>query len=96
MAFELASSIVPKVDYNYIGMQFNVHEAKTQFSKLLDLALQGEEVIIMRNGVPVAEVVPARKHAIPLGAGRHDTNASSHDWWKALTDEEAEAFYEGK
>jgi prevent-host-death family protein len=77
-------------------MKFNVHQAKTQFSKLLDLALQGEEVIIVRNGVPVAEMVPARKHAIPLGAGRQDTNASSNDWWRPMTDEEAEAFYEGK
>jgi prevent-host-death family protein len=83
------------VDYNK-NMQFNVHQAKTQFSKLLDLALQGEEVIIMRNGVPVAEVVPARKQGIPLGAGRHDTNASNNDWWKPMTDDEADAFYEGK
>lgn len=60
------------------------------------MALQGEEVIIVRNGVAVAEVVPARKHGIPLGAGRHDTNTTSNDWWKAMTDEEAEAFYEGK
>jgi prevent-host-death family protein len=40
---------------------FNVHKAKTQFSKLLDRVLEGEEVVITRSGVLVAELVPARK-----------------------------------
>ena len=51
-------------------MEFNVHQAKTQFSKLLDLAQEGEEVLIVRNGKPVAELIPARrKGALTLGAG---------------------------
>lgn len=37
-------------------MQYNVHEAKTQLSKLLEKVEQGEEVIIARNGKPVARV----------------------------------------
>jgi prevent-host-death family protein len=79
--------------------QFNVHEAKTQFSRLLDLALEGEEIVITRNGTPVAELVPARKHGLTLGAGRHDpvVNASAltnDEWWQPMTDEEAEAFLE--
>ena len=37
-------------------MQYNVHEAKTQLSKLLEKAEQGEEVIIARNGKPVARL----------------------------------------
>lgn len=48
---------------------FNVHEAKTNFSKLLDRVLEGETVLITRNGLPVAELVPARKRRFPLGAG---------------------------
>ena len=39
-------------------MQVNVHEAKTQLSKLLELTEQGEEVTIARNGKPVAKLVP--------------------------------------
>jgi prevent-host-death family protein len=35
---------------------FTVHEAKTQFSKLLDRAAAGEEIIIARNGKPVARL----------------------------------------
>ena len=80
---------------------FNVHEAKTQFSRLLDCVLQGEEVRITRNGVPVAELVPARKRAFPLGAGRKDPHlnraAFKNDaWWQPMTDQEAEDWIEGK
>lgn len=32
---------------------FNVREAKTNFSKLLDCVLEGEEVLITRNGLGV-------------------------------------------
>ncbi|BAT58323.1 hypothetical protein GJW-30_1_00847 [Variibacter gotjawalensis] len=40
---------------------FNVHEAKTQFSKLIDAAAKGEEVIIAKAGVPTARLVPFEK-----------------------------------
>ncbi len=35
----------------------NLHEAKTNLSKLVDLALQGEEVIICKAGTPVVRLV---------------------------------------
>jgi len=80
---------------------FNVHDAKTNFSKLLDRVLQGEEIIITRNGVPVAELVPARKRSFPLGLGRNDSclNAAalhSDDWWRPMTEQEVEQFLEGR
>lgn len=37
---------------------FNVHEAKTHFSKLLERVLNGEEVIIAKAGKPVARILP--------------------------------------
>jgi prevent-host-death family protein len=37
---------------------FNIHEAKTHFSKLLQRVLNGEEVVIARSGKPVARIVP--------------------------------------
>jgi prevent-host-death family protein len=37
---------------------FNVHEAKTHLSRLLDRAHAGEEVIIAKDGVPYARLVP--------------------------------------
>ena len=36
----------------------NVHEAKTHLSKLLERVEAGEEVVIARNGHPVARLVP--------------------------------------
>lgn len=36
----------------------NVHEAKTRLSKLLEQVEDGQEVIIARNGHPVARLVP--------------------------------------
>lgn len=39
----------------------NVYEAKTQLSKLLGDVEAGEEIVIARNGVPVARLSPVKK-----------------------------------
>ena len=40
----------------------NVHEAKTNFSRLLaGLEKDGQTVVICRNGEPVADLVPHRR-----------------------------------
>lgn len=36
---------------------FNVHEAKTHFSRLIDRAHAGEEIIVAKAGVPYAKLV---------------------------------------
>jgi len=36
----------------------NIHDAKTNLSKLIKLAIEGEEVIIAKAGKPVAKLVP--------------------------------------
>lgn len=36
----------------------NVYEAKTQLSQLLNRVEQGEEIVIARNGRPVARLAP--------------------------------------
>jgi prevent-host-death family protein len=41
--------------------QVNVHEAKTQLSKLLARVAAGEEIVIARAGEPVARLVPVEK-----------------------------------
>lgn len=38
--------------------QVNVHQAKTQLSKLLRWVAAGEEIVIANRGVPVARLVP--------------------------------------
>ncbi len=37
---------------------FNIHEAKTHFSKLLERVLNGEEIIIAKAGKPIARISP--------------------------------------
>ena len=39
--------------------KYNVHEAKTHLSRLLDQVTAGEEVVIAKAGVPIARLVPA-------------------------------------
>jgi prevent-host-death family protein len=36
----------------------NIHEAKTNFSRLVDEAAAGTEIIIAKAGVPTARLVP--------------------------------------
>lgn len=36
----------------------NVHEAKTQFSRLLEKAHAGQEIILAKSGKPYARLVP--------------------------------------
>ena len=38
--------------------QVNIHEAKTNFSKLLTRVSMGEEIIIANRGVAIAKLVP--------------------------------------
>jgi prevent-host-death family protein len=38
--------------------QFNIHDAKTNLSKIIERVERGEEIVISRAGRPVAKVVP--------------------------------------
>lgn len=42
------------------AIQVGVHEAKSRLSELLRLVAGGQEVEILRGGVPVARLVPQR------------------------------------
>jgi prevent-host-death family protein len=49
--------------------QVNVHQAKTQLSRLLARVEQGEEIVIARDGKPVAKLVPHRPERAPREPG---------------------------
>lgn len=38
--------------------QFNIHDAKTHLSRIIERVEHGEEIIISRAGRPVAKVIP--------------------------------------
>ncbi|MFX1677364.1 type II toxin-antitoxin system Phd/YefM family antitoxin [Paraburkholderia sp. A2WS-5] len=39
----------------------NIHEAKTHFSRLVDAAANGEEIVIAKAGKPAARLVPMER-----------------------------------
>ncbi|MBF6349720.1 MULTISPECIES: type II toxin-antitoxin system Phd/YefM family antitoxin [Nocardia] len=43
--------------------QFNIHEAKTNLSRIVERVERGEEIVISRAGHPVAKVVPLVRRA---------------------------------
>jgi prevent-host-death family protein len=49
--------------------QFNIHEAKTQLSRIIDRVEHGEEIVISRAGRPVAKVVPLTRTINRAGRG---------------------------
>lgn len=57
----------------YLVKQVDIHEAKTQLSRLLEEVEQGERVVIARAGEPIAVLAPyraaVRKQRLGLFAG---------------------------
>jgi prevent-host-death family protein len=47
----------------------NIHEAKTQFSKLVRRAEEGEEIVVRRGKDPVARIAPLEKRGGVHGFG---------------------------
>ena len=47
----------------------NIHEAKTNLSRLIEKTLNGEDVVIAKAGKPVAKIVPYKKILKPRKLG---------------------------
>jgi prevent-host-death family protein len=47
----------------------NIHDAKTNLSRLLERAAAGEEIIIAKAGKPVARLVPYEQDGLPRKPG---------------------------
>jgi len=76
-------------------MQVSVHYAKTHLSRLLDLAADGEKIVIERHGKPAAILSAApSKPATLLGAMEGEFELPE-GWDRALTQKEADAFWRG-
>jgi len=77
-------------------MIVSVHAAKTQLSKLLDLIEEGEEVVIARHGRPVARLVRANSSKKPQLDAMRGEISWEEGWERAMTPEEADAFWNGQ
>jgi prevent-host-death family protein len=73
-------------------VHYNMHDAKTHLSRIIERVERGEEVIIDRAGTPVAKVVPlvrrANRTAVGSLAGQVDL---SGDWDSPQTNAEIAA-----
>lgn len=71
----------------------NIHEAKTNLSKLIEKAKNGEEVVIAKNGEPEVMLVPCKgksKDWFGMDEGKgwiaDDFDEWPPDIWEAMTD----------
>jgi prevent-host-death family protein len=71
----------------------NVHEAKTQLSRLLALVEAGESIVIARHGKPVAQLVPVS--GAPRQPGRLKGKIRIHADFDAPLPEEVAAAFRG-
>ena len=61
--------------------QFNIHDAKTNLSRIVERVERGEEIVISRAGRPVAKVVPLRDRVQRTGRGSlRDDLVLAPDW----------------
>ena len=74
----------------------NIHEAKTQFSKLIESVALGEKIIIAKAGKPAAMLVPvpAQKPARSPGAMKGKIRIA--DDFDAPLPDDVQAAFEGR
>ena len=68
-------------------IQFNIHEAKTTLSQLLQKVIKDEQVIIAKSNKPIAKLVPIKgsKKEGKLGFAK-DKIVLAEDFDESLTD----------
>lgn len=73
----------------------NIHDAKTNFSKLVDRAAAGEEIIIAKAGKPAASLVPIKRSKPERVFGSLKGKIRIADDFDAALSEEILAAFEG-
>lgn len=74
----------------------NIHDAKTQFSKLIEAVAQGEQVVIARAGKPVARLMSIDTKKSVRRPGALKGKISITDDFNAPLPSELIAAFEGK
>jgi prevent-host-death family protein len=76
--------------------QVNIHQAKTELSKLVERVEAGEEVVIARAGKPAAKLVPLTKVASRRRLGLLDGKFKIPDDFNTPLPESVLRAFEGK
>jgi prevent-host-death family protein len=74
----------------------NIYEAKTKLSKLVDLAAAGQEIIIARNGKPVARLTTLKEEKRPLVYGLLEGEGWIADDFNDPLPDEIQKYFEGR
>lgn len=74
----------------------NTYEARGQFSRLLEEAEAGEEIVIARNGKPVVRLVPVAPPRRVLGRWKGQVPSVSDEAWASSDEGVAELFGESE
>lgn len=70
-----------------MARQVNLYEAKTRLSQLVDAAAAGEEIVIAKNGKPLAVLKSFREEAPgkrAFGLWKGEARAPSPEEWAAM------------
>jgi prevent-host-death family protein len=73
----------------------NLYEAKTELSSLVERAALGEEIIIAKNGKPMARLVALKKKLKRKPGGWEGKVWMSDDFWEPLPADLVRLFEEG-
>lgn len=75
-------------------MLVNIHDAKTRFSKLIQQALKGDDIVIAKDGKPLIRLVPyTAEPAIRHGGQFKGLMKISDDFDAPLPDDVLNQFY---
>jgi prevent-host-death family protein len=80
-------------------MQVSLAHAEKKLPELIEAVEAGEQVTICRRGVPVVDLVRTRagdREKPKFGTKRDSIVVNDPDWWKPMTDEEVDAFPDGR
>jgi prevent-host-death family protein len=77
-------------------MTLNLYEAKTQLSSLVDQAAAGQEIIIAKNGKPMAKLVAFRGRPLRKPGRFKDKIWISNDFDSPLPQEFIDSWYNSK
>ena len=72
---------------------------KNTLPKLIKAVEDGESVTIYRHGTPVVDIVrtsTAHPEKPKFGTLKGKVTARDPDWWKPITNDEVEAFFDGR
>jgi prevent-host-death family protein len=73
-------------------VEVNIHEAKTNLSKLIEKACSGDEVIIAKAGLPMVRLVPVDRPAKRIFGSAKGQITFKKGWDAPMTKRELDEF----